>query len=31
MGDTVVGVSFRPQDEEETVDEVFYKQLEVTL
>ena len=29
MGDTVVGVSYRPPDQEEEVDESFYRQLEV--
>ena len=29
MGDTVVGVYYRPPDQEEEVDETFYKQLEV--
>jgi len=29
MGDTVVGVYYRPPNQEEEVDEVFYKQLKV--
>lgn len=29
MGDTVVGVYYRSPDQEQEVDEVFYKQLEV--
>ncbi|GAB0182838.1 hypothetical protein GRJ2_000749100 [Grus japonensis] len=29
MGDTVVGVYYRPPDQEEEVDEAFYRQLEV--
>ncbi|PKU29906.1 rna-directed dna polymerase from mobile element jockey- hypothetical protein [Limosa lapponica baueri] len=29
MGDTVVGVYYRPLDQEEEVDEVFYRQLEI--
>ena len=29
MGDTVVGVCYRPPDQEEEVDEAFYRQLEV--
>ncbi|GAB0207210.1 hypothetical protein GRJ2_003186600 [Grus japonensis] len=29
MGDTVVGVYYRPPDEEEEVDKAFYRQLEV--
>ena len=31
MGDTVVGVCYRPPDQEEEVDEAFYRQLEVAL
>lgn len=31
MGDTVVGVHYRPPDEEEEVDKAFYRQLEVAL
>ncbi|GAB0209615.1 hypothetical protein GRJ2_003427200 [Grus japonensis] len=31
MGDTVVGVYYRPPDQEEEVDEAFYRQLEVAL
>ena len=31
IGDTVVGVCYRPPDQEEEVDEAFYKQLEVAL
>ena len=31
MGDTVVGVYYRPPDQEEEVDEAFYKQREVAL
>lgn len=31
MGDTVVCVHYRPPDEEEEVDEAFYRQLEVAL
>ncbi|GAB0206949.1 hypothetical protein GRJ2_003160500 [Grus japonensis] len=30
MGGTVVGVYYRPPDQEEEVDEAFYRQLEVT-
>ncbi|GAB0202653.1 hypothetical protein GRJ2_002730900 [Grus japonensis] len=29
MGDTVVGVYYKPPDQEEEVDEAFYRQLEV--
>jgi len=29
MGDSVVGVSYRPPDQEEQVDEPFYRQLKV--
>jgi len=29
MGDVIVGVYYRPPDQEEEVDEAFYKQLEV--
>ena len=29
MGDTVVGVCYRPPDQEEEVDKVFCRQLEV--
>ena len=29
MGDTVVGICYRPPDQEEEVDEAFYRQLEV--
>ncbi|GAB0199938.1 mitochondrial enolase superfamily member 1 [Grus japonensis] len=31
MGDTVVGVYYRPPDQDEEVDEAFYRQLEVAL
>ena len=31
IGDTVAGVCYRPPDQEEEVDEAFYKQLEVAL
>ena len=29
MGDTAVGVCYRPPDQEEEVNEAFYRQLEV--
>jgi len=29
MGDTVVGVYYRPPDQEEKIDEAFYRQLKV--
>ena len=29
MGDTVVGVHYRPPDQEEGIDEAFYRQLKV--
>ena len=31
IGDCVVGVYYRPLDQEEEVDEAFYKQLEVAM
>ena len=31
IGDTVVGVCYRPPDQEDEMDEAFYKQLEVAL
>ena len=31
MGDVVVGVYYRPPDQEEEVDEAFHKQLEAAL